>query len=72
MERMAARIQTGERAAGNKNFWGFVWQGAAYEGLTCNALEWQASYGGGNIIEGDGVVSVNNPKTIAAITMAKS
>lgn len=72
MERMAARIQTGERAAGNKNFWGFVWQGAAYEGLTCNALEWQASYGGGNIIEGDGVVSVNNPKTIAAIKMAKS
>lgn len=72
MERMAARIQRGERAAGNKNFWGFIWQGAAYEGLTCNALEWQESYGGGNIIENTGVVSVNNPQTIAAIKMAKS
>jgi len=72
MERMAARIQKGERAAGNKSFWGFIWQGADYEGLTCNALEWQASYGGGDIVERSGVVSVNNPKTIAAIKMAKN
>lgn len=72
MEAMAARIQRGERAAGNRNFWGFIWQGAAYEGLTCNALEWQASYGGGDIIERTGVVSVNNPRTIAAVKMAKS
>ena len=72
LEKMAARIQNGERAAGKKDFWGYVWQGAPYEGLTCNALEWQASFGGGDIIESDGVVSVNNPKTIAAIKMAKS
>ncbi len=69
---MAAKIQKGERSAGNKDFWGFVWQGAAYEGLTCNALEWQVSYGGGNIIEKNGIVSVNNPRTIAAIKMARS
>ena len=72
LEQMAARIQEGERARGRKNFWGFVWQGAPYEGLTCNALEWQESYGGGDIIESNGVVSVNNPRTIAAIKMAKS
>ncbi len=41
LEQMAARIQAGERARGQKNFWGFIWPGAAGEGLTCNALEWQ-------------------------------
>ena len=72
LAKMAARIQAGERAAGNKDFWGFVWQGAAYEGLTCDALEWQASMGGGKIIEDDGTISVNNPQTIKALKMAKS
>ena len=44
-----------ERAAGNKDMWGFVFQGNAYEGLTCNALEWVKSNGGGQIIEPDGI-----------------
>jgi trehalose/maltose transport system substrate-binding protein len=70
LESMAARIQRGERAAGNHDFWGYVWQGAAYEGLTCDALEWQASYGGGRIIEKDGSVSVNNPAAAAALRKA--
>jgi trehalose/maltose transport system substrate-binding protein len=64
LENMAARIQAGERAKGNKSFWGFVWQGAAAECLTCNALEWQASEGGGRIIERDKTISVNNPQAI--------
>jgi len=63
---MAARIQAAERAKGKKNFWGFVWQGAASEALTCNALEWQASEGGGQIIEPDRTISVNNPDAIHA------
>jgi len=71
LEKMAARIQKGERAAGNPDFWGYVWQGTAYEGLTCNALEWEASYGGGHIIESNGAVTVNNPRTIEAIKMAR-
>jgi trehalose/maltose transport system substrate-binding protein len=66
LERMAARIQAGERAKGKAQFWGFVWQGAAAEALTCNALEWQAAEGGGHIIEDDGTISVNNPDVIRA------
>jgi trehalose/maltose transport system substrate-binding protein len=64
LEIMAARIQAGERAKGKKEFWGFVWQGAADEGLTCDALEWQAAEGGGRIIEEDKTISVNNPQAI--------
>jgi trehalose/maltose transport system substrate-binding protein len=66
LESMAARIQAGERAEGKKDFWGYVWQGAAAEGLTCNALEWQVSQGGGRIIEKDATISVNNPAAIRA------
>src|ERR1700730_5442805 len=66
LESMAARIQAGERAKGKKEFWDFVWQGSAAEALTCNALEWQASDGGGRIIEEDKTISVNNPHAIRA------
>jgi trehalose/maltose transport system substrate-binding protein len=61
----ARTIQEGERGEGNPDFWGFVFQGAAYEGLTCDALEWQASVGGGTILTPEGVIQVNNPETIA-------
>ena len=71
LERMAQRIQTGERADGKSNFWGYVWPGAAAESLTCNALEWQLDEGGGRIIESDSTISVNNPATIRAWQRAK-
>lgn len=66
LETMARRIQAGERARGVKDFWGFVWQGATTEDLTCNGLEWQMGDGGGRIIEDDQTISVNNPQTIRA------
>lgn len=59
----AKTIQDGERET-NPDFWGFVFQGHAYEGLTCDALEWQASSGGGVILTTDGVVDVNNENAI--------
>jgi trehalose/maltose transport system substrate-binding protein len=70
LESMAARIQKGERAAGNQDFWGYVWQGAEYEGLTCNALEWQVSFGGGRLIEPDGTITVRNVRTADALKAA--
>ncbi len=69
---MAQVIQDGERAEGNSDFWGFVWQGNAYEGLTCDALEWIASNDGGSIIEPDGTISVNNTNAVEIIDLAGS
>lgn len=72
MEKMAKKIQQGERDAGNPDFWGFVFQGKAYEALTCNGLEWIASHGGGSIVEPDGSISINNPNAVKAIERAAS
>ncbi|HPE60246.1 MAG TPA: ABC transporter substrate-binding protein [Thiolinea sp.] len=68
----AGKVQEGEREAGNKDFWGFVFQGNAYEGLTCDALEWVKSFGGGQIVEADGTISINNKNAIKALETAKS
>jgi trehalose/maltose transport system substrate-binding protein len=66
----ALQIQTLERAAGNAGFWGFVFQGKSYEGLTCNALEWIASHNGGTIVDAKGKVTVNNSNVLKAVSMA--
>jgi trehalose/maltose transport system substrate-binding protein len=63
----AKKIQDGERKT-NKNFYGFVYQGNSYEGLTCDALEWIASSGGGNIID-NGKVTIDNPKAVAILNL---
>jgi len=68
----AKEIMDGERGAGNADLWGFVFQGNAYEGLTCDALEWVKSNGGGQIVEADGTISINNPQAAAAIDRAAS
>jgi trehalose/maltose transport system substrate-binding protein len=71
LETMAARIQAGERAKGRKEFWGYVWQGAAREALACDALEWQVAGGGGRVIESNRAISVNNPAAIRSWERAK-
>jgi trehalose/maltose transport system substrate-binding protein len=67
LEHMAARIQSGERRAGNKNFWGYVWQGYAGEGGACNAVEWQASSGAGIFVEPPGRINVTAPRFLRAL-----
>lgn len=72
MTETAGEIMAAEREAGNKDMWGYVFQGAAYEGLTCNAMEWIASSGGGHVVEADGSITVNNDKAAKAIDLAAS
>lgn len=72
LTRSAQTIMTGERAAGRRRMWGFVWQGRAYEGLTCNALEWIHSDGGGTIVDRRGHITIDNPNAARALTQAAS
>ena len=69
LQDMATTIMQGE-GANNPDFTGYVWQGDAYEGLTCDALEWISSFGGGSIISPEGQIEVYNDQTIAALEAA--
>ncbi len=68
----AQAVQAAEREAGNDDFWGYTFQGRAYEGLTTNALEWVASHGGGTIVDDAGNVTINNARAAAALDLAAS
>lgn len=72
MTEIAQAVMTAERAEGNAGMWGFVFQGRAYEGLTCNALEWIDSFNGGTIVDAEGEITVNNPNAVEAIALAAS
>jgi trehalose/maltose transport system substrate-binding protein len=64
---MAKKIQDGEQST-NQQFAGFVFQGDAYEGLTCDSLEWLASSGAGQFVD-NGKVTINNPKAAATLDL---
>jgi trehalose/maltose transport system substrate-binding protein len=68
----AKKIQDGERAAGKADFQGIVFQAKAYEGLTCDALEWVSSFGGGTIIDKAGNITINNPGAAKALDTVAS
>ncbi len=72
LTRIAEKVQQGERRAGNARFWGYVFQGRAYEGLTCNALEWIESWGGGSLVDSSRSVTIENPGTIESLRLAAS
>ncbi len=65
----ARKVQDGERAAGQSDFHGYVFQAKAYEGLSCNAMEWVGSYGG-SLIDADGKIVANSPQVAKALNMA--
>ncbi|RFC64514.1 ABC transporter substrate-binding protein [Fulvimarina endophytica] len=71
LQATAQEIQDAERKAGNSQMNGFVFQGAPYEGLTCDGLEWVASHGGGTIVDENGEITINNEKAAAALDQAK-
>ena len=56
--RDAKKVQEGERRK-NPGFYGFVWQGAQYEGLICDFLEFAGRDGSFTVT--DGVVPVDTP-----------
>jgi trehalose/maltose transport system substrate-binding protein len=66
----ARLVQEGERKEGRGDFWGFVWQGRAYEGLTTNAVEWVSSHNGGAIVDEKGEITIDNPKAAEALKVA--
>ena len=71
LEHQAKVIAKGERADGKNTFWGFLWQGAASEALSCNALEWQISQGGGSLLKPDGTVSLERAPMVQALERAR-
>jgi len=70
LQQQAQKIADGEKGA-NASFAGFAFQGKAYEGLTCNALEWFASNGAGQFIE-NGKVTINSPTGVQVLNLLKS
>ncbi len=69
---MAKKIQNGERKSGKPDFQGFVFQGKASESVTCNAVEWIYSFGGGTVIDPNKKVTINNPEAKKALDTARS
>ncbi|RKZ21387.1 ABC transporter substrate-binding protein [bacterium] len=66
---VATLIQKKERTR-NPRFYGFVWQGAQYEGLVCNFLEFITSAGGG-LFDSLGNINLCSKTNIHALTFMK-
>jgi trehalose/maltose transport system substrate-binding protein len=69
--RMAKVIQDGERKAGAKDFWGYIWQGVEGEALTCNAMEWEHAEGA-DLIDRSGAICADSPAAESALKRARS
>ena len=71
LEEVAARIQEAERRQ-TPDIWGLVFEAAAGEGLTSNAIEWLTSLGGAPILDADGDVALDTPDTRATLRRVRS
>lgn len=72
LTRIAQKIQSTERNKGKNDFHGFVFQGKAYEALTCFTLELVGGHGGGTIMDLQGNITINNPQAAKALDLAAS
>lgn len=63
----ANKVVAAERANGDADIWGLVFQGKPYEGLTCCALEWLVANEAGTLVDADGVVTINNARMVQTL-----
>ncbi len=63
----ALKVQTEERKS-NLQLYGYVWQGAQYEGLTCNFMEFLTS-NKGKLIDASGKSTIMDNKNIQALQL---
>jgi multiple sugar transport system substrate-binding protein len=63
----AQKVQK-EQQKRNPQFYGFIWQGAQYEGLVCTFLEFAAS-NHGDIIDENNLVIINREENIEALQL---
>lgn len=68
-EQVESESQQIQKAGGAK--YGFVWQGADYEGLTCDFVEYLAD-AGGNVLDSSGKPSLNSAAATKALTFMDS
>jgi multiple sugar transport system substrate-binding protein len=61
LQQLALELKTRDGLAG-----GLVWQGAAYESLTCNTLEYVWAYGG-QVLDQTGAPVFDSPETLEAL-----
>ncbi|MBD3380917.1 MAG: extracellular solute-binding protein [candidate division Zixibacteria bacterium] len=66
----AVRIQA-EMQDERADFYGYIWQGAQYEGLICNFLEVAVS-GGGGIVNQSGEIEINTEANLEALRMMRA
>lgn len=67
--RCALRVQAAERSR-NPRFWGFVWQGAQYEGLVTCFLEFAGARGGG-LVDAGGRLRLDDPRNVEALAFMR-
>jgi multiple sugar transport system substrate-binding protein len=71
LSKARARVEAGAGGSGGDELaFGYIWQGARYEGLVVNFLEHLGAFGGA-ILDEHGRVSVDEPAAVAALTFMR-